>query len=126
MQYFLSLFIPVARAANIVSAPTNLITSTSAIADLFCRALDWMFWFFIVFSIAMALVAAYLYASSNGDPERVHKASKTLLYVAIAIVVALLAKGIPLIVSSFIGGGFDNNVCSSGSTPVVTSTFIPL
>ncbi len=107
-------FASLAHAQTIVSAPTNIITSPGAIVNLFCGALNWMFWFLIVLAIAMALVAAYLYATSNGDPEKVGKASKTLLYVVIAIVVALIAAGLPFIVSSFIGGGLNDSVCASG------------
>lgn len=94
-----------------MTAPTNILTSPGAIQALFCQALNWMFWLFVALSIIMALVAAYTYTTSGGDPEKVNKAGKTLLYVAIAIVVALLAKGVPLIVSSFIGGGLTSTGC---------------
>lgn len=102
--------------AQIVSAPTNVLTSPGAIANLFCGALNWMFWLLIVLSIAMALAAAYIYATSNGDPDKVSKAGKTLLYVAIAVAVALIAEGVPYIVSSFIGGGLNSGVCGGGGS----------
>ena len=51
----------------------------------------------------MILVGGYTYASSGGDPEKVGKATKTLLYASIGIVVALVAKGFPTLIGSFLG-----------------------
>lgn len=99
-----------ANAQNDVTAPSNVLTSPKDVTNLFCGALNWMFWGLIVLGIAMVLVAAYMYVTSSGDPERAGKASKTLLYAVIAIVVGLLAQGIPFIVASFFGVSL-NNAC---------------
>ena len=93
----------VAKSANALTAPTNVITSSDQVVKLFCNTLDWLFWFLIVLSVVMALVAGYMYATSSGDSEKVGKATKTLTYVAVAVVVALIAKGLPLLVGGFIG-----------------------
>ena len=63
----------------------------------------------------MSLIAAYQYATSGGDPEKVGDASKRLLYAAIAVAVALIAQGVPYIVGSFLNGGSTgfSSVCSS-------------
>lgn len=103
--------IPVAQAAGLVSAPTNVLTSPGDITNLFCGALTWMFWGLIVLSVVMFLVGGYTYASSKGDPEKVGKATKTLTYAAIAVLVALIAKGIPNLVATFLGTSF-GNACS--------------
>lgn len=91
------------------------ITNISQIAgtggSIICVAINWIFWFLIVLTIIFVLVAAFRYLTASGDPEKVKSASRTLLYAAIAVVVALIAKGLPLIVSSFIGGGFTGGVC---------------
>jgi hypothetical protein len=49
------------------------------------------------------MVAAFKYLTASGDPEKVKGAGNTLLYAAIAIGVALLARAVPLVVSSFLG-----------------------
>lgn len=92
--------------------PTNLLTNTTAVSNLFCGVLLWMFWGLIVLGIAMFLVGGYTYATSNGDSEKVSKATKTLTYAAIALVVAIVARGVPLVIGSLLGAtGF--NVCGS-------------
>ena len=85
------------------SAPSGIITSTTGISALFCGIINWLFWGLIVFSIIMFLWGGYRYATSGGEPEKVGNANKTLLYAAIAVVVAVSAKGLPLLVSSFLG-----------------------
>lgn len=91
-----------ASGQTIVPAPKNVITSSTNVVNLFCIALLWMFWGLIVLAVAMFLVGGYIYATSRGEPERVSQATKTLTYAAIAIVVALVAKGVPLIIGSFL------------------------
>lgn len=94
-----------------LTEPTNLFSSSSDIQNFFCGILQWMFWGLIVLSIAMFLVGAYSYATSSGDAEKVSKANKTLLYAAIGIIVALLAKAIPIIIGSFFGAKGIENAC---------------
>lgn len=87
------------------NAPASPITDTISLIDFICSIMDWIFWGLVVLSVIMALVAAYRYVTSAGDPEKTGKAGKTLLYAAIAIAVALLAFGVPRIVASFLGAG---------------------
>lgn len=98
--------------------PAGPIQSTGDLTDFICGLIPWIFWGLIIFSIIMALVAAYKYLTSAGDPEKVGNASKTLLYAAIGVVVALLAAGMPYIVNSFIGGGLTNSVCAPSNPSV--------
>ncbi len=98
--------------SGITPAPTNLLSSPSAVVAIFCGILVWMFWGLVVLGIAMFFVGGYKYATSGGDAERVSGANKTLLYAAIAIVIALVAKGVPLLIGSFLGATNGvNNVC---------------
>ncbi len=88
---------------NAAPAPTNVITSPSDITTLLCDVLNWVYWGLIVVGIIMFLIGGYRYATSAGDPESVSKANKTLLYAAIAIVIALVARGVPLFIGSVFG-----------------------
>ena len=84
--------------------PVSPVQDIYSIADIVCGILLWIFWLLIAFAIIMFLMGGYRYATSSGDPEKVGKANKTLLYAAIAVVVALCAWGIPTLIDSFLGG----------------------
>jgi len=83
--------------------PSAGITSVQGVLNYFCIAFDWAFWFLIALAIVFGVIAAYRYLTAAGNAEKVKAANNTLLYAAIAIAVALLARGIPLIVGSFFG-----------------------
>jgi cytochrome bd-type quinol oxidase subunit 2 len=75
------------------------------IRNSMCNVVDWMFYFLIVLSVIMVLVAGYLFLTAGDDTEKVSKARKTITYAAIAIVVALAAKGFPMLIATFVGAG---------------------
>lgn len=52
----------------------------------------------------MILVGAFQLITSSGDPEKVSKGKKTILYAAVGLVIALLAGGVVSIIQSFISG----------------------
>jgi hypothetical protein len=97
------------------TAPTIPIT-TGWVTGLICTVLIWMFWGLLVLGTIMVLVGAYIYVTSSGEPAKVSKASKTLLYAAIGIAIAIIAKGVPSIVGSVFGQSV--GVCESTSSTV--------
>jgi uncharacterized membrane protein YidH (DUF202 family) len=75
-----------------------------------------MFFILIGLAVIMVLWAAYLYVIAQEDTEKTNKARRTLTYAAVAIIVALLAKGFPMVVASIFGGtnnDFSVWTCSS-------------
>ncbi|MEK9179915.1 MAG: hypothetical protein AAB897_00690 [Patescibacteria group bacterium] len=66
-------------------------------------ATRWLFWILVILTIVFVLIAAFKYLTSAGDPGKIGEASKTLIYAAVAIAVALLATGVPLIVTNLLG-----------------------
>ncbi len=112
-----ALAVPLFASAQItqppIAAPSNIsnIGQFTSSAGVICTIINWIFWFLIVLTIVFVLVAAFKYLTAAGEPEKVKSAGNTLLYAAIAVVVALVAKGLPLIVSSFIGGGLSGIGC---------------
>jgi heme/copper-type cytochrome/quinol oxidase subunit 2 len=113
----LALVVPALAAAQIsqppVTAPSNItnINQITGAAGIICTIINWIFWLLIVLTIIFVLIAAFRYLTAAGDPEKVKKAGQTLLYAAIAVIIALIAKGLPLLVSSFIGGGLSGTGC---------------
>lgn len=113
----LALVLPVMVSAQLQQAPINApgnlnnINQLTSGSGIICTAINWIFWFLIVLTIIFVLVAAFKYLTAAGDPEKVKSAGSTLLYAAIAVVIALIAKGLPLIISTFVGGGLSGVGC---------------
>jgi hypothetical protein len=107
----LSLVAPVAFAQNIpppmppspISLPQGTISSVGGVLQAFCTVFGWAFWFLIALALIFVVVAAFKYLTAGGDPEKVKSAGATLLYAAIAVGVALLARAVPLVIASFLG-----------------------
>jgi hypothetical protein len=94
-----SLFLPLTAFAQTPPAP---IKTVQELINLMCKIFGWMFYGLIALAIIMGVVAAFNYVTSDGSAEKVSKANKMLLYAAIGVAVALLAKGLPNIVASFL------------------------
>jgi hypothetical protein len=90
-------------ATNQGYAPQASIYNIGGILNLLCTVFAWAFYFLIVLAVIFVIVAAFRYLTAAGDPEKVKAAGATLLYAAIAIGVALLARAVPLVVGSFLG-----------------------
>ena len=86
-----------------VSVPQGNINSLSGVLQIMCNVFGWAFYFLIILAVIFVIVAAFKYLTAAGDPEKVKSAGTMLIYTAIAIVVALLAKAVPLVVGSFLG-----------------------
>jgi hypothetical protein len=89
--------------AAVISSPTLVTNAGDLDAKLFCPIIDIMFWVLISVSIIMVLWAAFLYVTAEGEAEKPSQARKMVLYAAIGIVIALLAKGVPSLVADLFG-----------------------
>mgnify|MGYP001566896119 CR=1 FL=1 len=92
-----------ALAVEVAPAP---ITTLPQLTSKICVAINWIFTFLIIIAIIFVLIAAFKYLTAAGDPEKVKAASHTLVYAAVAVAVAIVAKGVPLIVGNFFGTAF--------------------
>ncbi len=90
-----------------VTLPSNTVTvgSLTSTTGIICQAINWLFYGLIVLTVIFVLIAAFRYLTASGDPEKVKAASNTLLYAVVAVIVALLAKGIPAFAGSLFGLG---------------------
>src|SRR3989344_3624455 len=86
-------------------SPQPLVTSVGGVYDLLCRIIDVLFTLLVILAVAFVVFAAFKYLTAGGDPEKVKTANHVVIYAAVAVVVALLAKSVPLIVGSFLGAG---------------------
>lgn len=109
----LSLALPVLASAQTLPTPTapvnpsappqGHITSIQGVLNTVCIVFDWMFYFLVALAVIFIIVAAFKYLTAAGEAEKVKGAGNTLLYAAVAVGVALLARAVPLIVASFLG-----------------------
>ncbi len=92
---------PVPSTVN--SLPTPPFATTTDVEGFVRVLLLWLFWGLMVLAVVMFFIGGYRYATSSGDPEKVHSANRMLLFAAIAAAVALIAAGLPFLVASFFG-----------------------
>ena len=103
----ISLSFPLASLAVAVGPtgglPDTPITNITGVTGAICTLAGFMFIILIVLAIAFGIYAAFLYLTAGGDEEKFKKANHQLIYIVIAVAVALIAKGLPTIVGSFLG-----------------------
>ena len=86
--------------------PQDTILSQGApgVIDLIRTITNWMFTILLVVAVIFILLAAFKYLASEGG-EEVAVAHKMLIYAAVAIAVAFLAKGIVYVVAELVTTG---------------------
>ena len=87
-----------ALAALPVFAPTV----EDLVVVVMCPIARYIFNIALIVGVFMALVAAYRYLTSGGEPTKVSEAHKTITYAAVGIAVAILAGSVPFLVGSFL------------------------
>ena len=91
--------------------PYTQLTSVQTVLNYVCLGFDYAFWFLIAFAVIFGVIAAFKYLTAAGEPEKVKSAGNTLLYAAIAVAVALLARAIPVIIGDFLGASSSLVTC---------------
>ena len=82
--------------------PTN-ITSASAFIDLLDNIVDWIFVIVLVGAVIFIVLAGWQFISGGGEPQALSQAKSKLLWAAVGIAVAVLARGLIAAVRSIIG-----------------------
>ena len=77
------------------------IDSVAKVLKVIDNITNWMFTIFIAVAVIFVLLAAFTYLTSGGGEETA-KAHKMILYSAVAIAVAILAKGVVNVVKSIV------------------------
>lgn len=63
---------------------------------------NWLFVILLVFAVIFIVLAGFQFISGGGDPQAVAQARNKLIWAAVGIAVALLAKGIPAAISNLL------------------------
>ncbi len=85
--------------------PPTPINSPNQALTLMCTLARWAFIFLMVLAVIFIIWAAFNYLRAGGDPDKVKEAGNQLIYAAIAVAVALFARGFPLLIGGFLTGG---------------------
>lgn len=88
---------PLIALAQPQTAPV-IAEDPEALLNLIDRATNWFFSIILVLAVIFILVSAFEYLTAWGNEERLKAAKNTLVYALVAIVLAVLARGIVSIV----------------------------
>ncbi|MFN7088340.1 MAG: hypothetical protein ACK4NX_00730 [Candidatus Paceibacteria bacterium] len=78
------------------------VTSIEAFYDVLVLIANVIFTILMIVAVIMILLAAFYYLTASGEQTKLDKAKNTLIYAGVAIAVALIARGIPLLVRSIL------------------------
>ena len=90
--------------AWLLSAPTGP-TSGLAVLHLINNLTNWLFVGFMLLAVVVIVLAGWQFITGGGAPESVSNARKKLLWAGVAVIIALMSRGIPVVVASILGVG---------------------
>ena len=64
---------------------------------------NWIFAGFVALAIVMVLLAAFQFIREGGNPEKISEARQKLIWAAVGVGVALMAKGFVPVIKSILG-----------------------
>jgi len=82
--------------------PTN-VTTAQGFIDILAVVTDWIFVVLLVLAVIFIVLAGFQFITGGGDPAAISEARTKLIYAAVGIGVALLARGLPEAVRNIIG-----------------------
>ena len=78
-------------------------TSGAGLLGIVGAATNWLFAIFVVLAVIFVLLAAFQFISAGGEATKLGEARQKLIWAAIGIIIALLAKGLVPVIRSIIG-----------------------
>jgi len=86
---------------NVGQAPT-IITDASQITTVINNVVNWFFLIVMTVAAIFILVSAWTFLTAGGNPDSITKARQMLIYALVGVVVAVLAKGLPILIQSIL------------------------
>jgi len=83
-------------------ASTSTISTAQDVINLIVRVGNWMYGAILALAVVFILLSAYNFMGSGGSEEKVTTAKNQLLYTLIAVVVAMLAKGLIALIEKLV------------------------
>lgn len=85
------------------TAPTGLLESVGDLEDLIDTITNWFFFILITVAVIFIILAAMQFITAGGDSAKVSEARTKLIWAAVGIGIAILARSIPVLVKSLLG-----------------------
>jgi hypothetical protein len=76
---------------------------TCCVMDTVYAVTDWIFLGVVVIAMIMIFIGAFNIVTAGGSPEKVNTGRQYIIFAAVGIIVALIAKLIPVIAKNIIG-----------------------
>jgi hypothetical protein len=86
--------------------------------EILDRALNWFFGIALAIAVIMLVYAGFNYVTAGGNEDKIRIASKTIIFALIGVVIALLAKGIPIFIQNFLEGKSSSSSSLNNETPL--------
>ena len=103
----LVLAMTMASQASAIASPETTIPTGITTAQEFIDALrtltDWLFVILVVIAVIFIVLAGLQFITGGGDPAAVSMARTKLIWAAVGIGIALLARGLPAAIQNLIG-----------------------
>jgi len=96
-------------SVGLLAAPVIALAQEPPVAPLLnvitvlCRITNWLFGILLIIAAIAIIVAAYLFVTATGDPDKTKRARDFVLYAVIGVIVAFVAKGLVLLVGTITG-----------------------
>jgi len=85
------------------TVPPRVNISLAYTLGILNNATGWLFSIFLVLSVIFMIFTAFAYLTSGGEPEKVRSATRRLIFVLVALVVAYLSTSVPYLIQDLLG-----------------------
>lgn len=104
---YVALILPLVTFAQAATGKPPLFENLTEVAEKLCVVFQWVFTFALIASFIFIVIAGIRYITAGGNPEKVKGATQALIWGVVGIAVALIARGVPLLIATFLGTTVD-------------------
>lgn len=84
------------------SGPVTTVTTGGNLVTTIQALTNWFFVVFLLLAVIFVILAAFQFLSGGGDPQAVAQARQKLIWAAVAVIVATMARALPTVVNNII------------------------
>ena len=106
LSLFLAVTLVGAASAQIASPEATIptgITTAQGFIEAMRTLTDWLFVILVVVAVVFIVLAGLQFITGGGDPVAVSAARTKLIWAAVGVGIALLARGLPAAIQNLIG-----------------------